>query len=562
MALTGALQADFSGFVSEANKASAALGVMEGEAKKTGTTLTKVDDGLGKVGGSANQMLGTLQSVAGAFGIAFSVDAVIGFGKEILQTADDLTRLSQQTGMSVEQIQRLGYTAEQSGNTLDQMTEAASKLQVALNTEKGQKAIEALGLEFRSFAAAKPYDQLLQVSDALRGISDPAERAQRAVELFGESGAKILPTLASDMRAVGEAATVASNEQIDALAAAGDAIDRWGQTAKTTTVGAVGALLLAGEQVANQGLLKTIEVWVKSGTPEEFLKQMTAISIAAKDLGSKLTAAQLAEIEAQGGFGPAPGETPRERAERDRTEAAAKREHEQAAKALAAAEAELKNVRLGYGGNLASMSAETLKAVQADLQLGASQGTVATAYGLTAQQVKAASDQLKTQITVVTGLGTEWANVGTKVDMSVDHILTKIAEAETSMQEFEAETQRQVQAYIDMQYGAEAAAQGIDATTTATERLSVAMSSATHQTSSLFEKLQAGKALFESYQAAGVATGSQIGLDPYNFRQQQKTLLPTMGSTGNTLNVNVNSTEAGDVANKLVSEMQRRGMRF
>ena len=562
MALTGALQADFSDFVSEAKKANLALAYMEAEAEKTGTALAKVDGSMGQVGGSANQLTGTLQSLAGAFGVAFSVDAVVGFGKEILQTADDLTRLSQQTGMSVEEIQRLAYAAEQSGNTLDQMTEAASKLQVALNTEKGQKAIEALGLEFRSFAAAKPYDQLLQVSDALRGISDPAERAQRAVELFGESGAKLLPTLASDIRAVGEAATVASNEQIDALAAAGDALDRWGATAKTTTVGAVGALLLAGEQVANQGLLKTIEVWVKSGTPEEFLKQMTAMSIAAKDLGSKLTAAQLAEIEAQGGFGPAPGDTPAERAARERTEAAAKREHEQAAKALAAAEAELKNVRLGYGGNLASMSAETLKAVQADLELGASQSTVATAYGLTAQQVKAASDQLKTQITVVTGLGTEWANVGTKVDMSVDHILTKIAEADTSMQEFEAETQRQVQAYIDMQYGAEAAATGIDATTTATERLSVAMSSATHQTSSLFEKLQAGKALFESYQQAGVATGSQIGLDPYNFRNQQKTLLPTMSSTGNTLNVNVNNADAQGIASKLVTEMRSQGVRF
>ena len=50
MPLTGALQADFSDFVTEAQKASAALGVMDAEGKKAGATLAKtgqVADGFG-----------------------------------------------------------------------------------------------------------------------------------------------------------------------------------------------------------------------------------------------------------------------------------------------------------------------------------------------------------------------------------------------------------------------------------------------------------------------------------------------------------------------------------
>jgi hypothetical protein len=156
---------------------------------------------------------------------------------------------------------------------------------------------------------------------------------------------------------------------------------------------------------------------------------------------------------------------------------------------------------------------------------------------------------------VVTGLGSEFANIGTKFTVTADAIVADIKKMTDETAAYEAETQAMAQAWQQVP-------PPVDQATASTERLSVAMSSAVHQTDSLFEKLQAGKALFDAYQAAGVATGPQIGLDPYNFRNQQKTLLPTMASTGNSLNVTVNSTEAGDISKKIVDEMRRQGVRF
>jgi len=568
--LGGTIDADFAEFVGECQKADAGLEQIQAQAKKTEAALDemttsassgKVSDSVSKTGtemakvdGSANQMIGTMRSLAGAFGVAFSVEAVIGFGKEILRSADEITRLSDQTGMTVEQVQQLSYTAGQAGNTLDQITAAASKMQASLDTEKGQKAVEALGLEFQQFAAAKPYDQILQVSDALRGIADPTERAQAAVELFGESGAKILPTLASDMRAVGEAAAVSSAAQIAALDAAGDAIDRWATTAKTAAIGAAGGILLAGEQIADQGLLKTIQMWAASPTTAIFLQQMTEIRTAAKQTAADVIAADAAVASSGGG---APKETPAERAARERTEAAAKRDHEAAAKALAAAEAELKQVRLGYGGNLASMSAETLKAVQADLELGASQSTVATAYGLTTQQVKAASDELKTHLKITTGLGAEWANVGEKVTITADAIVADTKRMTEAAKAYEAETQRMVDEAQQIKPPLQAAKEE-------TQQLTVAMNQAAGAALSVHQQMQAGMALMDAYRETGVATGMQTAMGGYQFsRIKAAGVMPTSsGEFGRALTVNVNSTEAQDIAEKLVTEMRRNGVRF
>lgn len=381
--------------------------------------------------GGFDSMLGSAKGIAAAMGVAFSVDTVIRFGQHILQTADDLVRLSDQTGMTITELQRLDYTSEQSGNTLDQLTQASSKLQASLETVKGQDAVEKFGVDFEKLRAADPYQQLLMISDAFRGISDPVERSRRAVELFGETGAKILPTLLSDMRKVGEAATTSGDETTRALAAAGDAWDGFKKQVSNATVGAAGAIILAGQQVTDQGLMATMAEWVKSGgRMDVFLAKLMAMQVAAQETSAtfaQLTADAANIGKAGAGLGDIGAEkprlTPREIAEQERMAAEAKRDAERAAKDLAAAEAELNQIRLGQEGILAGIADETRAAVEADLALGASQQTLATAYGLTKTQIaaiaevyrqneKAAEDGAKAEIAasaLVTKLRTEHA---------------------------------------------------------------------------------------------------------------------------------------------------------
>lgn len=350
-------------------------------------TMEKYAGQLKQSDSNMQSLIGTVTKFGAALGVTFGVETLLNWGRAVLATADDLTRLSEQTGMTVEEVQRLSYVAGQSGNDLNQLTAASSKLQAVLDTVQGQDAIEKLGVDFERLRSAKPYQQLEMLSDAFRGIADPTERAQRAVEVFGESGAKILPTLVSDYRKLAAEANAASDAQVGALDAAGDAMDRFQTHVKTAAVGATGSLLLAGEQIAEQGLLATIKQWVDSPNTNLFLQQLTNIRAAALE-----TEATLKKAAAEAGAPTGPGgqrETPKERAAREREEAAAKREHEQAAKALAEAQGRLDQVRLGSAGILKGIGEETVKAIERDLELGASQADLALEYSLTATQIAA-----------------------------------------------------------------------------------------------------------------------------------------------------------------------------
>ena len=165
--------------------------------------------------------------------------------------------------------------------------------------------------------------------------------------------------------------------------------------------------------------------------------------------------------------------------------------------------------------------------------------------------------------TVTTGLGSEWNNVGTKVDMSVGHIIKGLQDADTAVKNYEAETQRMVQEYIDGQYKGKAAT---DETTKAVERMTVAMSDFGRTNRSAWESMTAGAELMQAYQNAGIFVGMQGGaLSGYQQGQRLNAGREVTGAGqtwGNTLNVNVNSTEADDIAGKLVTEMRMQGVRF
>ena len=175
---------------------------------------------------------------------------------------------------------------------------------------------------------------------------------------------------------------------------------------------------------------------------------------------------------------------------------------------------------------------------------------------------------------VVSGLDSSFANIGQTVSITADRVVENFGRMKEQAKAYQAETDAMVQAYVDMQYGAQGATGAIKDTTSATGQLVVQMQHLESQARSAFEQLQAGKALVDAYSAAGVATGMQIATGGYTFAQQKKTLLPTMGATGpapgstqpwgnqNTLNINVNNADAGKIADKLVGEMRHSGYRF
>ena len=173
---------------------------------------------------------------------AFSVGAVLSFGKELLADADALVKLSDKTGIAIEPMQRLKYAAEQSGNTFEQVTSAVSMMQMRLagGDDSATGALARLGLSFAGIKGLAPDVQFTTIAAEVAKIQDPMERVKVATDLFGESGAAVLPTMIADIKRLGDEAPVMSDKATRALDTLGDSISRdWGKVK-----------MLGGEMVA------------------------------------------------------------------------------------------------------------------------------------------------------------------------------------------------------------------------------------------------------------------------------------------------------------------------
>lgn len=140
--------------------------------------------------------------------------------EQLLEKFGQIQDKAEAFGTTAEAVQRVDQFAQMAGSSVDDVAKAMAKLRV--NSEK----LGQLGLDPQEFAGAGMDEQLLMVAESLDKIEDPAQRVNVAIELFGAKLAgKILPLLnggAEEMKAFFEGATVASNETVAQLDAAGD----------------------------------------------------------------------------------------------------------------------------------------------------------------------------------------------------------------------------------------------------------------------------------------------------------------------------------------------------
>src|SRR5438046_6259571 len=196
--------------------------------KSLGTGLADVPKKVQKVGEAVKGLGGSLGQVNGlleTFGVGLSIGAVVAFGKSVLDLADNIVKVSDRTGLATDDVQRLQFIAEQSGNSIDDLAGSISKLQVRLADGKAKAGIEALGLNFKKIREESPYDALSDVAEAIGKIENPTLRAQRAVEVFGKAGTEILPTLVANFKQLGQEAPVMSDEDKKALKEQAEALD-------------------------------------------------------------------------------------------------------------------------------------------------------------------------------------------------------------------------------------------------------------------------------------------------------------------------------------------------
>jgi ABC-type transporter Mla subunit MlaD len=194
------------------------------------TDVTKAGEGLG--GG-----LTKVSSILGAFGISLGIGAIVQFGRSLLADADALQKMSDRTGIGVEGLQRLQIVGDDVGNTIEDMTGAINQMQNRLvsGDKSAVAAMAQLGINMEQFLRLNPDQQFIKISDAIREVQDPAQQVAIAMDLFGKTGAQVLPSLKKGFDDVKDAAVGMSRESVEALDTVGDTLSRWWRQAKGIT---------------------------------------------------------------------------------------------------------------------------------------------------------------------------------------------------------------------------------------------------------------------------------------------------------------------------------------
>ncbi len=212
--------------------------------------LASAGEGLSKVFGGGAGLSGGLTnigaSVAGLvnpFTVGLAAVAAFGAGASavasgLLDLEDRVEKLgntADKLGVSFEFIQTLEEAGNRSGVSIESVSSAFGKLQKTLagadeESRAATEALSRLGISFTDLENLSPEEQIRLVGEQLQGIEDPAKRTAAAMQIFGKSGADLLPFFANlgpaadDIERLGGSLSAIDRGRIDDFGAGIDAL--------------------------------------------------------------------------------------------------------------------------------------------------------------------------------------------------------------------------------------------------------------------------------------------------------------------------------------------------
>lgn len=152
--------------------------------------------------GQLNRLSGTAKAAGAAILAAFSVTALSGWVKASIDAIDKTDELAERIGLSAEQFAGLQFAAKFASIEGDALASTLAKFnQTAAKAAQGAKtqsaAFASIGVSVRDASGnVKSSDVLLkEVADRFAELPDGVQKSALAMELFGKSGAKLVPLL-------------------------------------------------------------------------------------------------------------------------------------------------------------------------------------------------------------------------------------------------------------------------------------------------------------------------------------------------------------------------------
>ena len=159
-----------------------------GGLKSIGANLQKFGAGVAKVGAIVTGIGASIVAP-----LLLATEAASRFG-------DTIDKAFQRTQVSTERLSGLSLAAERTGTdfaTLEKAILRSSRVIVDANRglETYKRTFRDLGLSAQELENQSPEEQFLAIADAISKVENPTKQAALAQEVFGKSGAKLLPLL-------------------------------------------------------------------------------------------------------------------------------------------------------------------------------------------------------------------------------------------------------------------------------------------------------------------------------------------------------------------------------
>lgn len=339
--------------------------------------IQKIADASKAVQTETSSLIGSLGQLAGVLGIAFSAEAIVGFVKETIAATAELHNLSIATGISGDGLQRLSYLGDEAGVNLESLTRGIEQMSAKLagGDANATTAVALLGLSLDKLLAAGPEESFLQIAEAVGRVDDPMQKAAIASDIWGGRLSKQLLPLLGELRqkmldvpkeAIISDANIAKAHEFEV------GLDHLITNVKSYTASIFGAL-------------GSYSKWLESGTGVAgFLDLIHGKTAQATEDHKQLAPA----VE-----GSAAATIHLTTTVKDKI--AADKLAEEEAKQMADALVELDSAGQSWQETVEGIDGAVVEGIKAYLDAGVSQAALATAYGLTAAQVKAVSTALK-----------------------------------------------------------------------------------------------------------------------------------------------------------------------
>jgi len=193
------------------------------------------------------QVKGFSGSVKGMLGGALGAGALTSWISSTIEAAGRIEDLSKRLNMSAESFQRISYASKLSGGDMEVVAKSLTILTKNLEAAKDggdgfSNAAATLNVDLAKLAKMSPEDQIVELARGYQQSADKGAALAAIMKLLGKSGAEMIPLLSEGpegLRNMMEEATVATDEQIAAMAKLGDAMDAF----KTKSVSILGSMI-------------------------------------------------------------------------------------------------------------------------------------------------------------------------------------------------------------------------------------------------------------------------------------------------------------------------------